>query len=200
MLAASLFALMPSHAEPVAWISGRVDSLASLFYPGGVPVFRQVPSRESPCPGCWAAHLHVRAVCEAVRIVTFPAARSCIRFAPARVSWCTPPGSLVRLWPRMLFFIVCGVVPPLRHALFGNALREDRLTGSIIEEFFYRQNRYVRELLPTPPPRAPSPMRLAADVLIVGALAACVMLGARRRPGLSARGATLCSSLARGGG
>ena len=39
MLAASLFALMPSHAEPVAWISGRVDSLAALFYLGAFLCF-----------------------------------------------------------------------------------------------------------------------------------------------------------------
>ena len=48
LLAASLFALMPSHAEPVAWISGRVDSLAALFYLGAFLCFGQVPSRESP--------------------------------------------------------------------------------------------------------------------------------------------------------
>jgi hypothetical protein len=39
LLAASLFALMPSHAEPVAWISGRVDSLAALFYLGAFLCF-----------------------------------------------------------------------------------------------------------------------------------------------------------------
>lgn len=31
LLAASLFVLMPSHAEPISWISGRVDSLAALL-------------------------------------------------------------------------------------------------------------------------------------------------------------------------
>src|SRR6185436_10604858 len=39
VLAASFFALMPSHAEPIAWVSGRVDSLAALFYLGAFLCF-----------------------------------------------------------------------------------------------------------------------------------------------------------------
>jgi hypothetical protein len=39
LLAASLFALTPSQAEPIAWISGRVDSVAALFYLGAFLCF-----------------------------------------------------------------------------------------------------------------------------------------------------------------
>ncbi|MBI5380409.1 MAG: hypothetical protein HZA31_00775 [Opitutae bacterium] len=35
-VAGLLFALHPAHAEPVTWITGRVDSLATFFYLGGI--------------------------------------------------------------------------------------------------------------------------------------------------------------------
>lgn len=37
--AAGLFALHPAHAEPVQWITGRVDVLATLFYLAGFAAF-----------------------------------------------------------------------------------------------------------------------------------------------------------------
>jgi hypothetical protein len=39
MSAALLFALHPVHAEPVQWITGRVDTLATLFYLAGFAAF-----------------------------------------------------------------------------------------------------------------------------------------------------------------
>ena len=49
--AAALFALHPAHAEPVQWITGRVDVLATTFYLAGFLVFvrhRETPSRAAP--------------------------------------------------------------------------------------------------------------------------------------------------------
>jgi hypothetical protein len=60
----------------------------------------------------------------------------------------------------------------LRHALFGNAVREDIWTPAMIAEFFFRQNRYLRELLPTPN-GAPRAMMVAAEVLTIGMLVLC---------------------------
>src|SRR5262245_2798321 len=48
VFAASLFVLMPSHTEPVAWISGRVDSVAALFYLGAFLCFVQFRLRDRP--------------------------------------------------------------------------------------------------------------------------------------------------------
>lgn len=38
-IAGMIFAVIPSHAEPVAWISGRTDVLATLFVVGGLITF-----------------------------------------------------------------------------------------------------------------------------------------------------------------
>ena len=46
LLAGSLFVLLPSHAQPVAWISGRVDSLAAAFYLGAFLCFIQFRLRQ----------------------------------------------------------------------------------------------------------------------------------------------------------
>src|SRR5438270_329565 len=39
LIAGVLFAILPCHSEPVAWISGRVDSLATAFYLGAFLCF-----------------------------------------------------------------------------------------------------------------------------------------------------------------
>jgi protein O-mannosyl-transferase len=39
LAAATLFALHPAHAEPVQWITGRVDVLATLLYLAGFLAF-----------------------------------------------------------------------------------------------------------------------------------------------------------------
>ena len=72
----------------------------------------------------------------------------------------------------MPFFVLVASYLALRHTLFGNAVRENLLTAAAIEEFIVRQNRYVRELLPTPN-SAPRAMKVAAEVLTIGVLAVC---------------------------
>ncbi len=82
-LAASLFALMPSHAEPVAWISGRVDSLAALFYLGAFLCFVRfrVANRRT-----WlfaALLIFTGGLFAKQSVVTFPCADPCVRCARA---------------------------------------------------------------------------------------------------------------------
>jgi hypothetical protein len=172
VLAASLFALMPSHAEPVAWISGRVDSLAALFYLGAFLCFVRfrLANRHA---WLWAALLiFTCGLFTKQSIVTFPVL--VLAFDLLASGWRDPAPkmSLARLWPHLLGFGLVALYLALRHALFGNAVRENLLTPAVIEEFFFRQNRYVRELLPTPN-SAPRAMKVAAEVLTIVVLAAC---------------------------
>jgi hypothetical protein len=172
VLAASLFALMPSHAEPVAWISGRVDSLAALFYLGAFFCF--VRFRLGNRPGwLWAALLIFTCGLFAKQsIVTFPVLTLAFDLMAHRRRDSTGNWSLARWWPHLLGFGLVAVYLALRHTLFGNAVRENMLSAGVIEEFFFRQNRYARELLPTPN-SAPRAMKVAAEVLTIVVLAAC---------------------------
>jgi hypothetical protein len=171
-LAASLFALMPSHAEPVAWISGRVDSLAALFYLGAFLCFVRfrVANRRT-----WlvaALLMFTGGLFAKQSVVTFPLLILAFDVLGPGSRDASGSRSLARLRPHLLFIALAVLYLALRHALFGNAVREDLLTAATIEEFFFRQNRYVRELLPTPN-SGPRAMKVAAEVLTIGVLAVC---------------------------
>ena len=203
VLAASLFALMPSHAEPIAWISGRVDSLASLFYLGAFLCFVRFRLVNRPVWLFASLLIFIGGLFAKQSIVTFPLlvlafdllspakAGHYVALSPAKAGHydgrspaeaghyvsLNPATAghydLRRLWPHVPFFAIMASYLMLRHVLFGNAIRESLLTGAAIEEFFFRQNRYVRELLPTPN-TAPRLMKVAAEVLTIGVLAICV--------------------------
>ncbi len=172
LLAATFFALMPSHAEPIAWISGRVDSLASLFHLGAFLCFVRfrLGSRRA-----WLAGALLTFTCGLFvkqSLVTFPLLILAFDLLGPR-SAASPGGRWqARLGAHVPFFLLSGAYLALRHTLFGNAVREDLLTAAAIEEFFYRQDRYVRELLPAPND-APRAIRLLGEVLTVAVLAVC---------------------------
>ena len=171
VFAASFFALMPSHAEPIAWISGRVDSLASLFYLGAFLCF--VRFRLGYRRRWLLAALTVFAfgLFTKQSMVTLP-----VLIVAFDWLWFRPqdPGGRVasRVWPHIPFFVLAASYLALRHTLFGNAVREDQLTADTIKAFMLRQDSYARELMPMPI-WAPTAMRTAAAVLTVGILAAC---------------------------
>jgi hypothetical protein len=181
LLAATLFALMPSHAEPIAWISGRVDSLASLFYLGAFLCFVRfrLGNRRAWLAGAlltFACGLFVKQ-----SLVTFPVLILAFDLIGPRFAASSGGRWQSRLSAHVPFFLLAGAYLALRHALFGNAVREDLLTVAAIEEFIYRQNRYVRELLPAPN-NAPRAIRLLGEVVTVAVLALCARwLFVRRR-------------------
>jgi hypothetical protein len=172
VLAAALFALMPSHAEPIAWISGRVDSIAAPFYLGAFLCFvrfRRVERRR------WLAAALLAFACGLFAkqsVVTLPVLL--IAFDLVR-----PIGGSGRLrpfdriWPHIPFVAVAALYVILRHALFGNALREDLVTVAAVSEFIGRQDRYMREMLPSPN-SAPRLVRTGTEVVTVLIVLACV--------------------------
>ena len=173
LLAATLFALMPSHAEPIAWISGRVDSLASLFHLGAFLCFVRfrLGNRRA-----WLFAALLTFTCGLFAkqsLVTFPLLILAFDLMLGPRSAASPYGRWqARLGAHVPFFLLSGAYLVLRHTLFGNAVREDLLTTAAIEEFFYRQNRYVRELLPAPND-APRAIRLFGEVVTVAVLVLC---------------------------
>ena len=188
VLAASLFALTSSHAEPIAWISGRVDSLVAVFYLGAFLCFVRFRLSNRLPWLCGALLLFVGGLFTKQSAVTFPllvAAFDAIGIVPG------PEGRgrrAVRLWPHLLFFGIAAAYLALRQALFSNAVREDLLTLATVKEFINRQERYATELLPSPN-RAPKVLKTLGEVVTVLVAAVCLwwMATGRRAQGYVAR-------------
>ena len=191
VLAASLFALMPSHAEPVAWISGRVDSLAALFYLGAFLCFVRYRLASRRRWLCGTAVLFVCGLFTKQSVVTFP-----VLVLAFDAFWPTSDNrargwSLARVWPHVLFFVAAALYLGLRHTLFGNAVREDLLTAATIKRFILRQDSYARELMPTPN-AAGKPLKLLGEWLTCLSLAVCLGWALARRQAHAAALRRLC--------
>ena len=173
VLAGSFFTLMPSHAEPIAWISGRVDSIASLFYLGAFLCFVRfrLAQRREWLFAAWLAF--VCGLFAKQSVVTLP-----VLLLAFDVVWPVTGGSardraFARVWPHIPFVVIAALYVGLRHTLFGNALREDLVTLAAINEFIGRQDRYLREMLPSPN-TAPRLVRTLTEAVTILAVLVCV--------------------------
>jgi hypothetical protein len=173
VLAASFFALMPSHAEPIAWISGRVDSIASLFYLGAFLCF--VRFRLALRPGWLFAAwlLFVGGLFAKQSVVTLPVLLVAFDLLWPVAADAARKRALSRIWPHIPFVVVAALYVGLRHTLFGNALREDMVTLAAINEFIGRQDRYFREMLPSPN-TAPPLVRTLTEAVTILAVLVCI--------------------------
>ena len=173
LLAASFFALMPSHAEPIAWISGRVDSIASLFYLGAFLCFLRfrLAPRHGWLFGAWL--LFAGGLFAKQSVVTLPVLLVAFELLRPVATGSARTGFFARVWPHMPFVVTAALYVWLRHTLFGNALREDMVALSAIEEFVGRQDRYLREMLPSPN-TAPRLVRTLTEAATILAMLVCV--------------------------
>jgi hypothetical protein len=172
VLAGSLFVLMPSHAEPVSWISGRVDSLAALFYLGAFLCFVRfrLANRHAWLVG--ALLIFTCGLFAKQSLVTFPLLILAFDLFGPHLKDATAHRSIARLWPHVPLFVVVALYLALRHTLFGNAVREDLVTASLIKDFLVRQYFYVKNLLPIARSSPPT-MKVVAALLAIGVLAVC---------------------------
>ena len=186
VLAASLFALMPSHAEPIAWISGRVDSLASLFYLGAFLCFVRFRLGNRPAWLLAALLIFTCGLFAKQSIVTFP--RSFLHSICSSPSpWCAAAGR-----SRDCGRTCCSLCSRRCTGASPCAVRErrsrrhpdrcgDRRVLLPSEPLRPRTASHTQQRAPRDDSR-----RGSSDHRRAGSLRA---LGARRRPGLSARGA-----------
>ncbi len=175
LLASCLFALMPSHAEPIAWISGRVDSLAAVFYLGAFLCFLCFRRRQSPRWWVAALVLFAFGLFAKQSVVTFPVlilAYDAV-YQPRLRSF-TPRALVSRYLLHVPFVVVVALYLALRHTLFGNAVRESALTGDAVRSFLSRQTFYIGELLPVPPDISAG-ATIAVQLFIWGVLAGCTL-------------------------
>jgi hypothetical protein len=181
LLAASLFVLLPSHAQPVAWISGRVDSLAAAFYLGAFLCFIQFRLRQRRAWLAASVALFVADLYAKQTAITFSVAI----LAYEAVFWGPAFRHLgrralrSRYAPHAPFWVLTIAYLVLRHVLFGNALREQLLSPRLVVSFVIRQPFYAAQLVPAPSATSAVTFALAAAFTAV-ALAGYVWLLVRR--------------------
>jgi len=175
LIAGVLFAILPCHAETIAWISGRVDSWATLLYLGSFLCFvrfRQHRSAESYfiSLGLFALGLFAKQT-----VVTLPIlllAYEWIYGMRGRFAW--------RMAAHVPFLAVLMLYLALRKILFGNAVREDLLHFGLFAEFARRQAFYAKGLLPFALDYS-HPVRVAIGATTVSIVAALLWSRAANR-------------------
>lgn len=144
--AAALFGVMAVHAEPVAWISGRADSIPTLFYLAAVVAYARWRDESTP-PWYWLSLLSF--------FGALFSKQSAITMLPALVlydllvlrppMWRRRPRLRV-LRPYFPFAAMTVAYLALRLQLFGNAVREQAITWERIELFWDRQDLYLQAM------------------------------------------------------
>jgi hypothetical protein len=143
--AGALFAMMPSQAETVSWISGRADSIPALFYLGTFlcyALWRRTGRQPLYFAALFAFFLGLFSKQSAI---TMPA--TLILYDMVTERWLMP-----RSWPpiRQLiawyapFLLLLACYLTLRYFLFATVIREQQITGSslttaaLIQATFFR--------------------------------------------------------------
>jgi hypothetical protein len=185
LLAGLVFAAHPAHAEAVAWISGRADSIPTLFYLGAFLAY--AGWRQRPRAWRYAAALVLffcalfskqSAITMPVLLVAFELLVEGRRGRPL----------LRGLAPVAPFAALTAGYLVLRQVLFGNYVREQLLSWGLVRTFLRRQPAYVDALV-SPAVVATEEVTARGVVLLALALAASAVLArvAWRRRDTSAR-------------
>jgi hypothetical protein len=163
-----LFAVHPVHAEAIAWVTGKVDSLATFFYLAAFGLYLRW--RIAGGALAYAASLvaFVAGLLTKEVLLTLPA------LLVAAEALLGPEPSLAgrlrralrRLPAAVPFVLVALLYLVARRLAFGSFAREQRLGADTLDLLSSRQGFYLRRLL------------LPADGLEAGILAAAIVAGA----------------------
>jgi uncharacterized membrane protein len=146
LLAAALFLLSPSHAEPVAWVTGRVDSLAAFFYLGALAsgmMWIKSRSRLGLVMSwlCFAAGVFSKEF-----VMTAPLLLSVWVVVVERKStwqfWKTVLVIIAGFLGIFILYLIC------RHTAFGSSAGTPVSADLFRTEFLWRQVRYAAWLIP----------------------------------------------------
>jgi hypothetical protein len=132
-VAAVAFVVLPMHAESVAWVTGRVDSMPAFFYLASFLAFarwRAVPGRpyrywSSVALFFVALFSKQNAITLAPALVLYDAI---VERRPIQVSW-------TWLRPYVPFVLLTLAYFGLRYVLFGEVARESQLTAENVRTF-----------------------------------------------------------------
>ena len=139
-----LFAVLPIHAETVAWITGRVDSIPALFYLSSF--FAYARWRRTGAGWLYGTSVAMcflalfskqTAVTTLATLVLYDVV---VEQRPVRFSW---------PWLRdyVPFALLTGCYLILRYALFGQVLRENGITAQTLISFGILQARHLQKLV-----------------------------------------------------
>lgn len=136
-----LFAVLPAHAEAVAWITGRADLLLALTY--GTSLLTFAWWRRRPSAQYYVASLvaYACALYSKQPAMTLPVILACHDW---RNGTSTGPR---RWWPYLPYVVLTLLMLALRMFLFGQGVREDQLTVSRLYEHVINQGNYLQSLL-----------------------------------------------------
>lgn len=144
LLAGLLFAVHPAHAEAVAWISGRADSIPTLFDLAALLAYAGWRAR--PRTWLYAASLGLFfcALFSKQSAITMPAVLLAFELLVEKRQ-----GRSTARWlgPVVPFAALTAGYLGLRQVLFGNFVREQLLSPGLVRTFLYRQAAYVDALL-----------------------------------------------------
>jgi hypothetical protein len=132
-IAAIAFVVMPMHAESVAWVTGRVDSLPAFFYLAAFIAYARWRARTGALHLYWGAvALFFAALFSKQNAITFGPALvlydALIQRRPVRFSWAW-------IGPYVPFACLTLGYLALRYALFGEVARESQLTAAHVSYF-----------------------------------------------------------------
>jgi hypothetical protein len=144
--AALVFVLLPVHAESVAWITGRVDTIPAFFYMASFLAYvrwRAGGSRAA-APYVGSLVLFFLALFSKQNTVTMVATLALydllVARRPVRTSWSG-------LWPYVPFGAMTAGYLLLRFALFGEVAREGQLTAEGAGLFWHLMGRHARRTM-----------------------------------------------------
>jgi protein O-mannosyl-transferase len=167
-----IFAVHPAHAEAVAWISGRADSIPTLFFLGSLIAY--AAWRQRPRAGAYAASLVLFfcALFSKQSAIVMPAVLLAFELLVR--------GRREQPWRRWLgpvapFAALTAGYLALRQLLFGNYVREQLLTVSRVQDFLRRQPAYTDALL-SPAIVTSETVTTRGVVLLALGVVACALL------------------------
>lgn len=184
VFAALVFALLPMQAESVAWITGRVDSMPAFFYFAAFLLYARWRAGGPPALYAWSV-----AAC----FLALFTKQNTITLLPAIVAYDglvgrrMPRPSWSWLRPYVPFLLLTVGYLALRQILFGEALREGRLTAEQIGWFLGDLSTHFRRMVFGEAGLKMTVWQAVAAVTV----AAAVVAGVALRSGLRGRSATL---------
>jgi hypothetical protein len=129
--AAVVFVLLPVHAESVAWVTGRVDSMPAFFYLAAFLAYARWTSGR-PAAYAWSLLWFFVALFSKQNTITLPAALIAYDFIvlrrPVRPSW-----SWMR--PYVPFVLMTAGFLALRYVVAGTVVRESELNAEGLRIF-----------------------------------------------------------------
>jgi hypothetical protein len=174
-----LFAVHPVHAEAVAWISGRADTIPALFALGALLSYAVAVEGRRPVAYAACLSLLVCALFSKQSAIVVP-----ILLLLYDALLMKRPD---RAWTRRLVTVLplalaTGTYLVLRYALFGNVVREHQLSAGTVVRFLERQPAYLDAILwPTTVVDATVTWRGLGLAVAAGAAGAFLAVWWRRR-------------------